>query len=168
MAYKYGASTAARRAQAPSFDAQREAAERIIERARAEANRIIQEATERAQEAVRSTEPDHSAKCATHSGYVTHLRKNETPCEPCRDASAAYHRAYRREARKADKARINDMLEQFNERIHLGILEAAEEVRKRALATGPKPIHGGHVGLRRATREIREHDARKRQAKEAA
>lgn len=32
------------------------------------------------------------AACGTRSGYHRHLRHHETPCDPCREANAAYRR----------------------------------------------------------------------------
>lgn len=32
------------------------------------------------------------AACGTRSGYNRHLRNHETPCNPCREANAAYRR----------------------------------------------------------------------------
>lgn len=41
--------------------------------------------------------PQQLAVCGTHGGYQKHGRKGETPCEPCRQAHAAYMRQYRDE-----------------------------------------------------------------------
>lgn len=34
--------------------------------------------------------------CGTYGGYQTHKRYGEEPCRPCRDASNAYARQYRK------------------------------------------------------------------------
>lgn len=33
------------------------------------------------------------APCGTRSAYSRHLRRGETPCQPCRDANADFSRA---------------------------------------------------------------------------
>jgi hypothetical protein len=40
--------------------------------------------------------------CGTYGGYQAHLRRKETPCQPCRDAAAEYQRNWRmNEAKRA-------------------------------------------------------------------
>ena len=50
-----------------------------------------------------------AVQCGTHSGYNTHLRNGQTPCDPCRAANSAYHRKHYRRTRArlvpADNAR---------------------------------------------------------------
>jgi hypothetical protein len=36
------------------------------------------------------------AECGTRPGYIRHLRENENPCQPCRDAKNEYDRGYRK------------------------------------------------------------------------
>lgn len=35
-------------------------------------------------------------RCGTRRGYDVHRKRGEEPCQPCRDANNAYHRAYAR------------------------------------------------------------------------
>lgn len=40
-----------------------------------------------------------AVRCGTNAGYVTHIQKRESPCEPCGDAHHEYQLAYQRARR---------------------------------------------------------------------
>ena len=42
-----------------------------------------------------------SVACGTPSGYVSHYRRGEKPCQACRDGFNTYRRAWRRQGRAA-------------------------------------------------------------------
>lgn len=45
---------------------------------------------------------DGPIRCGTVSGYHTHHRRGKSPCEACREAMAAYKRAYRAARARGD------------------------------------------------------------------
>ena len=51
----------------------------------------------RARNGARTGQPGRpiTAECGTASAYRRHVRKQEEPCQPCRDAWAQYHRDMR-------------------------------------------------------------------------
>lgn len=46
-------------------------------------------------------QPRTSVKCGTPSGYVTHRKNGEDPCDPCAYANAQYSKAWRAKRREA-------------------------------------------------------------------
>ena len=41
--------------------------------------------------------------CGTNAGYATHKYRDETSCEPCREANNEYQRAYKNPKSKAQR-----------------------------------------------------------------
>jgi hypothetical protein len=51
-------------------------------------------------------------ECGTYAAYRRHLRKRETPCQPCRDAKAAYAKDHaRNDQQKARKLAIRALID---------------------------------------------------------
>ena len=46
------------------------------------------------------------AACGTRSGFNAHRRRDETPCQPCRDAENTYSREWQRRRRHREAAHV--------------------------------------------------------------
>jgi hypothetical protein len=57
--------------------------------------------SERQRKAMRVYQAGLPPQCGSTGGYRQHLKRKETPCEPCRQANAEYCRNYRRTRRGA-------------------------------------------------------------------
>jgi hypothetical protein len=76
-------------------------------------------------------------------------------------------RAELEEARNAYKEAVR--IRRENERLEAEILRTRQRAADLAkpVPTMPEPVHGGPLGLRRAAKEIQDHDRRKRQEQAA-
>lgn len=76
-------------------------------------------------------------------------------------------RAELEEARNAYKEAVK--IRRANERIEAEILRTQQRTAELAkpVPTMPEPVYGGPLGLRRAAKEIQDHDRRKRQEQAA-
>ena len=75
---------------------QRQIAELLHERAALRQTVETLTAQLRAMNTVPANHRKPTAVCGTYSGYMKHIRAEETPCYPCKAARAEYTREYRK------------------------------------------------------------------------
>lgn len=82
------------------------------------------------------TDPEVHAICGSNSGYQRHLKRDEEPCRPCRDAHNVYWAAYiadHPEQAESNK-RVARLYSRARARAHKRLAEEFPEVYREFLA----------------------------------